>query len=119
MVRRQWIIKSPSFAWPAGRPCPDQAGAKKAGEPAGRGLWWTASHRAGQAEARTGRTVETPDAVTVVVKRVVEKEVVVVVEVGRRPWPPCTSWARFFPNMLSAMCRSRVLFCKKNPFERI
>ena len=39
---------------PAGRPSPDQVGPKKAGEPAGRGLAWTASRRPDQAEARTG-----------------------------------------------------------------
>jgi len=31
--------------------------------------------------------------------------------------PPCSSWARFFPNMLSAMCRRRVLFCKITPLR--
>ena len=47
-------MRSPSFSRPAGRPGPDQAGAKKAGEPAGRGLAWTVSRRPDQAEARTG-----------------------------------------------------------------
>jgi len=37
---------------PAGRPGPDQSGAKKAGEPASRGLAWTASRRLDEAEAR-------------------------------------------------------------------
>jgi hypothetical protein len=53
-VRRKRIMKSPSFSWPAGRPGPDQADAKKAGEPAGRGLAWTACRRPDQAKARTG-----------------------------------------------------------------
>jgi hypothetical protein len=53
-VRRKRIMKSPSFSRPAGRPGPDQAGTKKAGEPAGRGLAWTASRRPVQAKARTG-----------------------------------------------------------------
>ena len=35
-----------------GRPGPDQSGAKKAGEPASRGLAWTASRRLDEAEAR-------------------------------------------------------------------
>jgi len=30
---------------------------------------------------------------------------------------PCSSWVRFFTNMLSAMCRSRVLFCKITPLK--
>jgi hypothetical protein len=47
-------MKSLSFSRPAGRPGPDQAGARKAGEPAGRGLARTASRRPDQAEARTG-----------------------------------------------------------------
>jgi len=39
---------------PAGRPGPDQVGPKKAGEPAGHGLAWTASCRPDWANARTG-----------------------------------------------------------------
>jgi len=49
-------MKSPSFFRPAGRPGPDQAGAKKAGEPAGRGL----ETRPGRGQDWPGRTVETP-----------------------------------------------------------
>jgi len=30
---------------------------------------------------------------------------------------PCSSWARFLLNMLSAMCRRRVLFCKITPLR--
>jgi len=47
-------MRSPSFSRPAGRPGPDQAGAKKAGEPAGHGLAWTASRTLDQADVRTG-----------------------------------------------------------------